>query len=467
MSVNGVSDSPLLERAVYGDQSRVPIGTPVITNNKLKNSKEIQLLITGADLTEPMLNHFESFGYDGKEAFRESKSNSINFRDRQNVNDRLVIEWAYDVDTGSLVLVRSNKEELRIDGLLRQADFGIGATGPRGLPGRDGKDGFDGFDGKDGQAGCPGEQGPIGDIGTPGREGNPGIIGLQGPDGCEGSTGDRGVMGPQGVNGFEGSRGLTGPSCGDDKIGAVGSTGAAFGQGVLFGLASLANPLAAIVGLDDDGIDAIAPAGGWDGSSRPPPTSTPAVPPPQPVGVARVSLCESNAMFGDVTSSCGSNVKWWGTSWSNYAGPNGTRGLSTLPRPNQVTQWWPHSLVMCGYLEKGATYTIELTTPNGVASSLFVNCSIVAQTDYPGGTTRVTVTPERNSGLRVRFLSNSIKIPFWFAIRILDSSGTVLYRTGQNQKNAGLSPNPPYSMDAPTYMTDPNWRSNSTTQQYN
>lgn len=470
MSVNGVSDSPLLERAVYGDQSRVPIGAPVITNKKQLNSKEIQLLITGNDLTEPLLNQFETFGNDGKEAYRKPEENGLDFRDRQNLNDRLIAEWAYDRDTGDLVLVRTNKEELRLPGFMRQDDFGIGATGPRGLPGRDGKDGFDGRDGKDGNPGCAGPQGPVGSMGTSGREGNPGIIGIDGPEGCEGSTGDRGVMGPQGRPGFEGSRGLTGPSCGDDKQGSEGAQGEVFGLGVMFGLAAMNDRRVAIMGLDDDGIDAVAPPGGWGGATMPPPTSTPSVPPPAPApgAVAKVTTCTSNAMFGDAKDSCGATQSVWGTCSANYDLGGGLRGVSTLPRPNQVTKFWPHSMVMCGGLAPGAAYTIEFTTPPGVAASLFLNCSIASQIDYSEGTKKFTVTPTKYTELRVRMLANQIKIPFWFSLKIFSSSGELLYFTGKNAVNSGhTKPLLPYDPDAPSYMTDPNWRSNAPTQQYN
>ena len=465
MSVNGVSDSPLLERAVYGDQSRVPIGAPVITNKKQLNSKEIQLLITGNDLTEPLLNQFETFGNEGKEAYRKPEENGLDFRDRQNLNDRLIAEWAYDRDTGDLVLVRTNKEELRLPGFMRQDDFGIGATGPRGLPGRDGKDGFDGRDGKDGAPGCAGPQGPVGSMGSPGREGNPGVIGIDGPEGCEGSTGDRGVMGPQGRPGFEGSRGLTGPSCGDDKQGGEGPQGEEFGLGVMFGLAAMNDRRVAIMGLDDDGIDAVAPPGGWGGATIPPPTSTPAVPtPPPPTGTAKVTVCTNH---GDVKQSCGNAVTAWYSTWANYDGPNGTKGISTLPRPNQVLEYIPDSLVMCGTLAPNASYLIELTTPRGVASSLFANCSIVGQTDYPGGTTKIRLTPTKPTSLRVRYLSNASKIPFWVALRILNAdTGEVLYRTGQNAYNSGLQPSV-NSPNANTYMTDPNWRGNAPLKHYN
>lgn len=459
MSVNGVSNSPLLERAVYGDQSRVPIGAPVITNNKAQTSKEIQALITGTDLTEPQLNQFETFGHEGKEAFREEDGNKLDFRQRVTPNDKLIAEWAYDPEDGCLVLVRTNKKEERVYGFMRQESFGRGATGPRGNPGLDGKDGYNGRDGNQGEQGCPGEQGQPGDPGLPGNEGNPGLIGLMGPTGCEGVTGDRGLVGPLGRPGFEGSRGLTGPSCADDRFGNKGPQGIAFGKGVLFGAAMLANPEAAIVGLDDDGIDAVAPPGGWDGSTLPPPTSVPTNPPPPPAASAGITLCTS---FGNIKSSCGATANAWGVAWANYAGPGGTKGLSMLPKASQNTAFWPNSLVMCGRLAKNASYTFELSTPNGVASSLFLNCGIVLQTDYTGGTSRKTITLAADTQVRLRFLNNAPRIPTWCALKIYDgTTGALLYATGKNASNSGLTG------AAAAYSSDPNWRSNSSVQQYN
>lgn len=465
MSVNGVSDSPLLEKAVNGDQSRVPIGAPVITNTKSQMSKGVQLLIPGADLITPELTQFEVFGVDGKEAFRNDKTNGIEFRDRTTPNDKLIAEWSYDPTEGCLVLVRTNKKEERVFGFLRQESLGVGPTGPRGDPGKDGKDGRSGRDGGEGEPGCPGEPGPAGDEGAPGNEGNPGLIGLTGPEGCEGASGDRGLVGPLGRPGFEGSRGMTGPSCEEDRDGNTGPQGIAFGKGVLFGAAQLSNPEAAIVGLDDDGIDAVAPPGGWGGSSQPPPTSQPTNPPPPPPSAsAGVTVCTS---FGNVKNSCGNMVNAWGSVWANYAGPNGATGISTLPRPNQATKFWPHSIVMCGTLRKNASYTFELSTPAGVASSLFLNCGIVLQTDYVGGTSRKTMTLDADTSVRIRFLSNQDKIPHWVALRILDgATGALLYATGKNAANSGLS-NSAADPQASSYKTDPNWRSNAPVQHYN
>ena len=469
MSVNGVSASPLLARAILGDQTRVPIGAPVITNKKSQNSKDIQALITGTDLTEPLLNQFEAFAQDGKEAFRKDDGDRLDFRNRTNTNDKLVVEYSFDAETGSLVLVRRNKQEERIFGFMRQSDLGVGATGPRGLQGNDGQDGRDGREGKDGDVGCPGPEGGNGDTGETGNEAKPGLIGLTGPDGCEGSSGDRGVLGREGRPGFEGSRGMTGPGCLPEQAGAEGATGAAFGRGVLFGIAAMSDPLGAVVGLDDDGQDATAPTCGWDGTTCPkpvpppvpvPPTSVPINPPKPPVASAGVSVCTS--MPSSAVGSCGANSKVWYTAYCNdVAGPDGLRGLSGLPCPEVNTAFWPHSMVLCGTLAKGAAYTFELITPRGVASSLFLNCAIVAQTDYPGGTTRCTITTDSVTSVRLRFLNNAARIPTWCALKIFNAAtGQLLYYTGKGAYNLGLS-----GANA-SLMSDANWSGNTSVQHY-
>lgn len=461
MTVNGVTTSPLFERALLGDQSRVPIGAPVITNEREANSKAIQDLMQDKQLTEPLLEHFENFGNDGREAYRDDTKDSIEFRERGVTNDKLIVDWNFDPSSGSLVLVRANRQEVPITGFPVQADLGRGATGPRGQRGNDGQDGFDGEEGEDGDQGCPGPEGKPGDPGADGNEGDPGIIGRQGDDGCEGATGDRGVMGPQGQPGFEGARGATGPSCSLELTGAQGPTGEAFGDGVLFGARFLALMSAAIVGLDDDGIDALEPKNGWTGSKRPPATSTPAVPQPVPQPAKTgIKLC-SGGDFPEAKYSCGATSNAYGVGWANYEGPSGAKGLSLLPLAQQNTKAWPNSLVMCGYLEAGGQYTFELSTPPGVAATLFLNCAPGLQVDYGGGTARATVTTTINTGLRLRFLNNAERIPTWCSLRILNAAtGAEIYRTGQNATNAGMSGK--YAAS----QTDPNWRSNCAVQQY-
>lgn len=478
MSVNGVSASPLLARAILGDQTRVPIGAPVITNQKSKNSQDIQALITGTDLTEPLLNQFETFAEDGKEVFRKDNGDRLDFRERTNTNDKLVVEFAFDPVSGSLVMVRRNKQEERIFGFMRQSDFGVGGTGPRGLPGNDGKDGFEGRAGKDGDVGCPGKEGTPGKPGETGNEAQPGLIGITGPEGCEGSTGDRGVMGREGRPGFEGSRGMLGAECLPSSVGADGAVGAAFGRGVLFGVAAMSDPLAAVVGLDDDGIDAPSPGPcGWDGICPqpdpvippviipppvvPPPTSVPVVPPPPVTASPSVSLCTD--MPYSPKNSCGGNTTVWYTCHCNdmLDASIGFRGLSGLTKASSNTKAIPHSYVLCGKLAKGATYTFELTTPPGVASSLFLNCVIAAQTDYPGGMMRGTFTTTDATEIRLRWLNNQERIPTWCALKIFNTAtGQLLYYTGQGAFNLGLS-----GANA-ALMADKHWSGNTSIQHY-
>lgn len=471
MSVNGVSTSPLLARAILGDQTRVPIGAPVITNVKSKNSKDIQALITGTDLTEPHINQFEVFAEEGKSAYRDTNKDAVNYRERTNTNDKLIAEYAFDPDSGSLVMVRRNKDIERVYGFFRQSDFGVGPTGPRGPAGKDGADGREGREGKKGDVGCEGPEGNPGRTGEVGREANPGLVGPPGLDGCEGSTGDRGLVGMVGPNGFEGSRGLTGPSCDDSVKGDAGTVGASFGKGVLFGAAAMSDMLAAIVGLDDDGVDAVAPACGWDGNTCPqpappatpaPPTSTPEVPAPTPVASAGVSLCNNIDSFQSAGSSCGSRTKVWYTAWVIDDAAGNPLGISMLPLARQNTLAIPHSFVMCGRLAKGASYTFEMTTPPGVASSLFIDCGIVAQTDYPGGTARLTFTTTTAASVRIRFLNNKAKIPTWCGLKIYDAtSGALLYYAGKNAKASGIN-----NAELRNKKLDPNWGGNSNVEHY-
>jgi hypothetical protein len=471
MSVNGVSVSPLLARAIVGDQSRVPIGAPVITNRKSLNSKDIQALITDTDLTEPLLNHFEVFAEEGNSAFRDVKKDSVDYRVRGNNNERMIAEYSFDPASGALVMVRRNKDVEQVSGFMRQADYGIGPTGPRGLPGRDGKDGHDGRDGKVGDTGCEGPEGKPGTEGIPGNEANPGLVGPTGPDGCEGSSGDRGMVGPVGRNGFEGARGLTGPSCPEDTNGDPGPSGEPFGRGVLFGLAMLSDPLAAIVGLDDDGIDAAAPICGWDGNSCPepappptpaPPTSVPEVPAPVPSNAAGVELCSSSLDMPPVKTSCGSTATAWTTAWVQYDAAGQPLGVSMLPLARQNTLAWPNSVVLCGTLKSNAEYTFEMTTPQGVGATLFVDCVIVLQNvDYAAGTVRHTITTTKRSSVRLRFLNNQERIPTWCGLKIYaTATGELLYHTGKNSV-AGK-----FDGEFAAIRSDSNWFGNAGVQQY-
>lgn len=465
MSIKGVSNSPLLEKAMAGDQTDVPIGSPVITNTRTANSSSIQDLMSGVALNEPILGQFEEEGSEGLEAHREPSSNSLVFQERTQVNERLVVEWSFNPNSGKLVLVRANKDELEIDGFLRQDSFGHGATGPRGNPGIDGFDGFDGDDGEDGDDGCPGPQGKDGPIGEPGVEGEQGRVGPTGPDGCEGATGDRGAKGPTGRPGFEGPRGRTGPSCSSDSSGGAGAAGLAFGKGVIFGAAAASDPEVAIMGLDDDGLDAEEPAGGWDGVVEQPPTSTPVTPPEEPTTSGRITTCKN---FGNIANSCGKTSDAWGTAWANFdAGVADAIGISSLPKANQVRANWTHSFIMCGTLFKGAKYRFELTAPGGVRAALFMNCVMKMATPDAGGTQSNVFVLSEDTSLRVTIRSSSDRIPFWFALKVFDSSnGQLLYATGKNAVNAGMS-NTNQDPQGASYKVDINWAVNSLIQYYN
>ena len=216
MSVRGLKDSALYDKALRGDNTKLTIGAPIITNDRRTMSEPVRLLVQNDTLTEPLLNQIEAFGVDGLVVGRDDRANRLTFNEQVDVNARRIVEAAFDARTGELVLVRANKEELRLPDFLRSDQAGRGPTGPRGPRGKDGKNGRNGRDGKKGETGCQGPVGKPGTNGEPGVAGKQGAIGRQGPQGCEGATGDMGPRGPQGPHGCEGARGLTGPSCDAD-----------------------------------------------------------------------------------------------------------------------------------------------------------------------------------------------------------------------------------------------------------
>jgi hypothetical protein len=97
-----------------------------------------------------------------------------------------IAQGLFDVDTGTLRLVRTNGTEVIIPGFMTVSGIGvgpIGATGPagaKGTPGKDGKDGLKGAVGCKGNKGDPGPVGPIGDVGPLGPTGP---MGPPGPPG--------------------------------------------------------------------------------------------------------------------------------------------------------------------------------------------------------------------------------------------------------------------------------------------
>lgn len=430
MSVNGVSSSPLLELAAVGNQSKVPIGTPVITNKKFLNSKSIQDAMTGEALTEPFLDDFESFGTDGKQAQRDPKKNALVFLDRSTNNERQIASWSYDAENGRLIGVRRNQEVLYIEGFLRDSDMGIGPTGPRGNKGKDGEDGEDGEEGADGDIGCPGDKGEDGEVGVTGAEGDPGDIGDIGYDGCEGATGDRGRQGPAGPNGFDGARGEKGPDCDPSLTGPTGADGVALRMSVMFGQAAMSDPLNVLVGLDDDGVDALVPQGGWDGQIKTQPTSSPVKPAPAPEPGAKPGV-QIRAV--DETM-CG--AKWNYSAWSSYgiasSIPN-AKGLSVLPRAEQNLKYEVQRIQIPVGLVKGSTYTIKMECAPNCMASLSLGCSqIVAQVNN-GGVAQGSITVTESTGnICLRFYPNADKIPCWCAAQIIGPNGEVLYSTGQS-----------------------------------
>lgn len=459
MSVRGLKDSALYDKALRGDNTKLTIGAPIITNDRRTMSEPVRLLVQNDTLTEPLLNQIEAFGVDGLVVGRDDRANRLTFNEQVDVNARRIVEAAFDARTGELVLVRANKEELRLPDFLRIDQAGRGPTGPRGPRGKDGKNGRNGREGKKGETGCQGPVGKPGTNGEPGVAGKQGAIGRQGPQGCEGATGDMGPRGPQGPHGFEGARGLTGPSCGSDDSnrGTAGPAGKSFGEGVFFGTTATAGPTVAIVGLADDGIDSTV--GVAAPTPKPPVTSVPVVPPPQPApdaGPGTVTLCSSTTRLGDVKRSCGSNVNAWSNSfiYPGANGPNGSKGISLFYKANN-TAWWPNSLVLCSSFTQGASYTVELTTPGQVSAQLFVNCAVSLVSE--GGTTRTTfVANTANTSLRVRFYGQAQKIPVWFAVVIKNAAGTIVYKSGQSPR--------PGKIGNVSFVNDLNWYGNSATQ---
>lgn len=471
MSVRGVVKSALYDKALRGDQSEVPLGAPILTNDPRSMSEAVRLLTHRTELTEPKLEQIEAFGVNSLFAGRDGVKSSLTFGEEADVNERRLVEASFDPDTGELVLVRQNKEVLRIPDFLRSDQLGRGPTGPRGQQGKDAFSGRTGRDGRKGATGCEGPQGSPGRNGEPGMPGNHGTIGRQGPNGCEGATGDTGARGAVGPHGFEGPRGLTGPSCepsgtgdgtGDGSgegsgQGQVGPSGLAFGM-FRFGSLGSATPEVAIVGLDDDGIDsnvgAVAPV-------KPPVVSVPVVPAPPPpaVGNGTVTPCKASNL-GSAANSCGSNVKVWYSInvYPGAAGPDGSKGISGLIKANN-TAFWPWSSVFCGSFTKGAKYTVDLHTPAQVSAQLFIDCkvSLVSET----GTTRASfVAASQVTGIRVRYYGKAAKIPVWFALVIRNADGAVVYKSGQQTVSQTVT-----SLGKPvTVVTDMNWAGNSAPQ---
>lgn len=215
----------LTKASLDGTSIKVPIGTPIITNDRSKNSSSIAALMSGTTLTSPDIKAVQASGVEGKQAGRDVVRNSIDFYTPENINDGKTVQWSFNDVDGTLSFIRSNGEVVTISGFLRQIDFGVGPTGPRGSPGLNGRDGRDGRDGKDGLNGCVGFQGLPGYIGEQGDYGEEGPLGPTGPSGLPGPTGPRGDTGPQGLHGMEGRRGPKGFTCPSSLRGPDGPQG--------------------------------------------------------------------------------------------------------------------------------------------------------------------------------------------------------------------------------------------------
>lgn len=223
--VKGVKYSKLVSDLYEGKTQNVPVGKVIVTNTPKHNSEGTAPLTAGTPLNNLELDQFDVFGTtrQNKSLGRE-ESNDVDFKGRDVVNDGLILEGAFDVQNGVINLVRRNGSVLAIDGLLTQADFGIGPTGPAGESGYDGYDGDDGDDGNDGDEGCEGPEGALGEIGPMGKAGEDGPQGIAGPIGQTGLEGQMGPVGPMGRFGHEGARGERGATC-EAEPGSPGTEG--------------------------------------------------------------------------------------------------------------------------------------------------------------------------------------------------------------------------------------------------
>jgi len=117
----------------------------------------------------------------------------------------------FNKDTGTLIIIKENGDEVVASGFLVQTLIGRGATGPKGRTGINGRDGRDGTDGETGPTGCDGlvgATGPTGEDGEDGEDGPDGIEGEMGEDGDKGERGDDGAVGPTGPDGVRGADGI-------------------------------------------------------------------------------------------------------------------------------------------------------------------------------------------------------------------------------------------------------------------
>lgn len=112
--------------------------------------------------------------------------------------DKYLVQAQFDPETGTLDLVMSDDNIIKVAGFMTVNNIGVGprgATGPRGAAGPSGRNG------KDGRPGIPGCTGPKGDIGPMGPDGP---AGPTGPRGLQGAVGPTGPTGPIGLPGADG-----------------------------------------------------------------------------------------------------------------------------------------------------------------------------------------------------------------------------------------------------------------------
>ncbi len=243
--------SDLLKSSLEGKNVKVPIGQPIVTNIPSQNSLRIQQIMTGRPLVAPDVSQLDVSSFDGKDL--SAQQDRLQFTEPVVlVNDKRVVRWAFDDTSGKLVGIRVDGTQIEIVGFLRQIDFGVGPTGPRGNPGRDGVDGKDGIDGEKGVRGQPGIMGPQGAQGYQGNDGIDGPMGATGPVGLQGITGPTGPRGSEGMAGMEGKRGDKGFSCPATLRGPTGPDGKTMSPLVGLKKGPTAHELIFAAGTEDD-----------------------------------------------------------------------------------------------------------------------------------------------------------------------------------------------------------------------
>lgn len=462
--------SELLEEMLNSDSSKVSVGRDVIANKFIKVSGSV---------TEVNLQQVEKFGSEGEQAYANERR--LAYRTRQNSNDSSVEEVSFDSTTGRLVFVRRNGEVFYVEELPTLDKFGRGPSGNRGFPGEDGFDGEDGVDGEDGEIGCPGVTGPTGIQGETGPTGAMGETGPTGPMGAMGSQGNMGPVGHIGKNGFEGSRGATGPSC--NVLGAPGAPGPNFGE-TGYGSSALNNSAVAFVILNDDGVHAITPAGGWNNNvsnstiddsvevDDSPDEGEVDNPPASPTGEGTVWDVDEPASIPatvdvqlqpviGILNSCKPTSAEWGDVYASYVDePTGYIGLGIIPSTN-----WAYdkanvdnSIVLMALLPAGARYAFDFITPKYVSGTLYLNCQPLASTSASDRTRKLkTVTLLEDTVVTLKFRTSKDRSPTWAALRIMTEDGVVLYTTGDGKALREGE----FADQKSSFYYDVNWRSNS------